>query len=195
MTIYKFVIHFSIFVFLINCKPVQKKTNSTPSTTNSELAGKLWKIDSTWSNMIESDDSKIENLNRLTKELQLINGGNEAALVEIQKKVSGLATYRYDRISLSKPNAIDRYDSATNVIISEIKREATANPNAIRYQIINQLLSEIQNADDSVLFYRKDYDRTIDVYNAFLKKNTRDLKRSYPEFDSLRTYPVFRYIQ
>ncbi|HPI09935.1 MAG TPA: hypothetical protein PLK63_02795 [Catalimonadaceae bacterium] len=87
---------------------------------------------------------------------------------------------------------IDKYDSITNQVIQKLRNESNQNPNAIKYQIVNQLFSEIQLADDSVLFYRKEYDRTVDSFNNFLKTRKKDLKKSGINVDSLQPYPVFR---
>jgi hypothetical protein len=88
--------------------------------------------------------------------------------------------------------AIDRYDSATNSILSSIKQEIQSNPETERFQIVQQLRNEIQMADDSVLYFRKGYDKQVDALNGYLKKNRKQLKRISPIFDTIQPFPVFR---
>jgi hypothetical protein len=174
------------------CKQVPKKTTASPFVT--ELENHLTLIDSSWTAMIKSDDNKISNLERLSKELELIDGSNVEALKEIEEYLKLLPKHRYDQITMKDSKAIDKYDSTTNEVILKIKKVSSENPNAQKYQIVNQLVSEIQAADDSVLFFRKEFDRSVDAYNFFIGKNQKELKKSYPGYDSLRRFSVFRLI-
>jgi len=142
--------------------------------------------------MITSDDNKIENMNRLVRELQMIDGSNAESLNSTALEVQKLSGQRYDQKTMKFSRNIDKYDSITNQVIQKLRNESNQNPNAIKYQIVNQLFSEIQLADDSVLFYRKEYDRTVDSFNNFLKTRKKDLKKSGINVDSLQPYPVFR---
>jgi hypothetical protein len=192
-------LQFSIFLLALasglSCRHVPKKgkVDEKPDLLK-ELELYQFKSDSCWSSMMVSDNNKISNLDRLLKELKLIEGSNEKSLQEIEPHIRSLKQNRYDRISMGMGNQIDHYDSLTNSAIAKIRKAASENPNAIRYQIVNQLLTEIQTADDSVLFYRKEYDRTIDRYNEFLKTQEAGLRKTFDRFDTLRRYPVFRLI-
>ena len=181
-----------VSLFLISsCKQVQKSSVAEP-TASTDLDRHMNQLDSTWKVMMMSDDYKIENLNRLIKELQLIDGSNTESLKASETEVQSLKENRYDQTSMRISRNIDIYDSLTNKVIQKLRNETSMNPNAIKYQIVNQLLSEIQLADDSVLFYRKEYDRTVDSFNSFLKARKKDLKKSGINVDSLKPYPVFR---
>jgi hypothetical protein len=139
-----------------------------------------------------SNTYKIENLSRLVKELQMIDGSNSGLLTLAEKEIQSIKGFRYDQSSMRTSRNIDIYDSVTNGVIQKLRNETSQNPNAIKYQIVNQLMSEIQQADDSILFYRKEYDRTVDSYNSFLKTRKKDLKKSGINVDSMKPYPVFR---
>lgn len=133
-------------------------------------------------------------MDRLLKELGLLNGSNPSRLNQLADQTRQLEAFRYSRNGL-KPDGVDligRYDSVTNQVWTDIRKEVQANPEAEKYQIIQQLVSEIQAADDSVLFFRMAYDRSVDRYNAYLKKNKKELKRIISNLDSMRPYPVFR---
>ena len=183
----------SIGLVLSSCKQVQK-SSVTESSVSSELEKQRLQLDSTWNVMFKSDDNKIENLSRLVKELQMIDGSNSQSLLLAEKEIQTIKSHRYDQKTMSVSKNIDLYDSVTNRVIQKIRNETNQNPNAIKYQIVNQLISEIQQADDSILFYRKEYDRTVDSYNSFLKTRKKDLKKSGINVDTMKPYPVFRLV-
>lgn len=178
-------------IWISSCRQVQN-SGAGESAVTQEFDKQLKNLDSTWNAMIKSDDNKIDNMNRLVKELQMIDGSNVLLLNAADKAVRELKNRRYDQASMKLSHNIDIYDSATNQTIQKLRNETTQNPNAIKYQIINQLISEIQQADDSVLFYRKEYDRTVDSFNNFIKTRKKELKKSGINTDSIRPYPLFR---
>ena len=188
---YFIILLLSIAFALSSCKQVQK-SSVAESSVSKELENQKLQLDSTWNVMFQSDDNKIENLNRLVKELQMIDGSNSGLLTLAEKEIQSIKGFRYDQNSMRISRSIDIYDSVTNVVIQKLRNETNQNPNAIKYQIVNQLISEIQLADDSILFYRKEYDRTVDSYNNFLKTRNKDLKKSGINVDSLKPFPVFR---
>jgi len=181
----------SIGFVLSSCKQAQK-SSVTETTISKELENQTFQLDSTWNVMFQSDDNKIENLSRLIKELQMIDGSNSGLLTLAEKEIQSIKGFRYDQNSMRISRNIDIYDSVTNGVIQKLRNETNQNPNAIKYQIVNQLMTEIQQADDSILFYRKEYDRTVDSYNSFLKTRKKDLKKSGINVDSMKPYPVFR---
>ena len=186
-----FISLLAFLLTMVSCKQVPNSTG-TESPVLKELNKQTLQLDSTWNAMIKSDDSKIENLNRLVKELEMIEGSNTESLKSAETEVLELKKWRYNQNSMAISRNIDIYDSVTNHSIQKLKNESNQNPNAIKYQIINQLFSEIQLADDSVLFYRKEYDRTVDSFNNFIKTQKRELKKSGINVDTLKPYPVFR---
>ena len=150
--------------------------------------------DSCWNAMMGSDDGKIQNMDRLAGELLLVDGCDSSSLLKTRSAISGLKAMRYNRQNLRDPGLIDRYDSACTALITALKNEVRRNPKAEQYQIINQLVTEVSVADDSVLFYRKEYDRFADRLNLSLKKNRKKLQNELKTPDSLRPFPVFRLI-
>jgi len=184
-------IYFALII-VSACTNKIKNTESEGSSIASNLQSIFSKTDSAWALMIKSDDNKIQNLKRLTKELQLIEGSSESGLNKLSSQIDSLNLFRYSRISMQNSFVIDLYDSVTNKAIFEVKKQINQNKNATKYQLVNQLISEIQAADDSVLQYRKAYDHTVDGYNKYLKVNRKNLKRNYPGFDTLKKYSVFR---
>jgi len=189
----------NLFVFLtfltfFSCHQKISKNDNAIDSLGLELKNDMSAMGSFWILMINSDDNKISNLKRLVEELKLVDGSSEEDLNGIKAKIESLEASRYSRNSMQNSSSIDFYDSLTNSAISEVRRAINVNPNAVKFQIINQLIAEIQAADDSVLHFRKQYDRSVDSYNSFFKINLDKLKSKRPELDSLKMYPVFRLI-
>lgn len=154
----------------------------------------LQSADSCWQAMIQSDDAKLENIKRLAHELNLIEGSSPDLNAKIESEIARLKAMRYDRLSLATPKAIEQYDSLTNHVMALVKNEIHRNTNAVKFQIVEQLVNEIQQADDSVLFYRKEYDRSLDQLVSFYKKNKKDLVKALGSPDSLKAFPYFRLV-
>jgi hypothetical protein len=87
---------------------------------------------------------------------------------------------------------IDRYDSLTNALIGELRKEIHFNKEAVKYQVVNQLMAEIQSADDSVLFLRQAYDKKIDRWKTYVKENRKKLSDLISNPDSLKNLHYFR---
>lgn len=154
----------------------------------------LFAADSCWKAMMKSDDYKLDNIKRLAYELNLIDGASPDLNQQVESEIARLKTSRYDRFSIGKAKTIDQYDSLTNRVLALVKGEIHRNQNAVKYQIVEQLMNEIQQADDSVLYYRKEYDRSLDRLAEFYKKNKKDLVKALGSPDSLTNYPYFRLI-
>ncbi len=133
-------------------------------------------------------------MQRLANELMLIEGSDSLALEKIKSSIGQLPEQRYNRFSMGGKGSIDRYDSLCNAALASLRKEAGKNPKSEQFQIVNQLLSEVGQADDSVLFYRKEYDRSAEKLNLLLKKHRKTLSAELPETDSIRAFPIFRLI-
>jgi hypothetical protein len=159
-----------------------------------EFRQNLSGADSSWHVMMNSDDGKIQNMERLTAELLLLDACDSSSLMKIKTAISGLKEMRYNRQNLREPGRIDQYDSACTALITALKQEVSRNPKAEQFQIVNQLVNEVSVADDSVLFYRKEYDRFADKLNISLKENRKKLQSEIRQPDSLKPFPVFRLV-
>jgi hypothetical protein len=179
---------------LYGCRQTQKQAGEASDTLAMRLDQNLRAIDSTWNRMMVSDDTKIANMRRLCKELELLKGSQEAEIKALLEQVEQLPHARYTREQVALSGFIEKYDSLTNAAIENITATARKLAPEQEYQLINQLISEIRMADDSVLFYRKEYDHTLDLYSAFLKEKGAGLRKRFPGIDSLRRYRVFRAI-
>jgi hypothetical protein len=174
------------------CKPPVKKEGSSKVVL--DYSSSISKADSCWAIMMLSDDNKISNMQRLAKELMLVDGSDSLALEKIKSSIEQLPGQRYNRISMGAKGSIDRYDSLCTAALSSLRKEVSKNPNAVQFQIVNQLLSEVGQADDSVLFYRKEYDRCAEKLNLLLKNHGKVISAEIPEADSIKAFPIFRLV-
>ncbi len=177
------------------CNRGNKKTDSKLKKEVLQFESLSNKSDSAWALMMNSDDNKIQNLNRLIEELALIEGTKEDQIKPLKSEINEMVKARYDRMSMESSARIDQYDSFTNSILGKVRAEINANPNAVKYQIVHQLLAEVQAADDSILHFRKEYDRNIEAYRQYLDKNKKVLQKELPSFDSVQRYHLFRLVQ
>lgn len=192
----------SIWLFLAGLtffSSCRNQVNQNSTEKNISVANQIdllkAELDSSWMVMQKSDLAKFANMQRLAEELKLIQGSDNAKLESVLLALKGVDSVRYNPRSIEESYRIDQFDSATNSVWSSLRGEVSNNKNADKYQIVHQLITEIQAADDSILFYRKAYDHKVDAFNAYFKQNKKELKRNYPGFDTLRTYPVFRLVQ
>lgn len=183
---------FSLILLAVSCKEGPKTETTDPRVE--QFFSYENRADTCWANMIYSDDLKIQNMKRIVTELQLIEGSDEAQLARLLSRIDSLQIFRYNRMDLRNSTLIDQYDNQTNLVIADVRKAVAANPNASKYQLINQLSSEITLADDSVLFYRKDYDKAIDSLRYFKSKYGKSLRKQIPNLDSLTNFPQFRLV-
>ena len=79
--------------------------------------------DSSWQVMMNSDDGKIQNMDRLVSELLLIDGSDSVSLSIIRSGIRGLKKERYTRFTIRNSGIIDRYDSLTTSLIVSLKKK------------------------------------------------------------------------
>ena len=187
----------SLFIFFgllfnVSCNRPKDPKDPDARKTKSEFETVIQKSDSVWQAMITSDNNKISNMKRLVVELGNISEKQSQNMVQTDTLINKLLTVRYDRETMKTSGLIDQYDSVTNRAIFALRQEIQTNPEAVKYQIISQLASEIQQADDSILYFRKEYDRKIDAYNLYVKKNKKEITKNISQNEGLKKYYVFR---
>lgn len=181
---------FLLFAGFYSCKNSGSKDKPNPEVL--EYSKALTSADSCWMKMIASDDNKFHNMMRLTEELLLIDGCDSQAVQLVKIEIEKAQNLRYSRERIGEKGAIDRHDSLTDQSLASLRKEVARNPNAVSFQIVNQLVSEITQADDSVLFFRKEYDHQIDKLNQLLKSKKKEIAQGIPSVDSIESFPVFR---
>jgi hypothetical protein len=183
-----------ILIFVFFCLAACKNNSNQNKENSPTIIGvNIAKADSSWNLMMKSDDAKLDNMIRLADELLLIENCDSASIIQARDQILGLRKIRYTKETLGEPGLIDRYDSLTTAAIGLLRAEINRNDKAGHYQLIERLKSEIITADDSVLFYRKDYDYFASILNEELKKNN---KAALPAIEGLKNgrLPLFRLI-
>jgi hypothetical protein len=182
----------SALFILDACRPSPKNEKEESQTIIVEYREALASADSSWQVMIKSDDAKIDNMSRLADELKLIDGADTALLRSTQENIGKLKLLRYSKENMGESGKIDQYDSSCTSAFEMLRKEISRNPKAIQYQLVNQLKNEITVADDSVLFYRKSYDKQADRINHLLSRDKEGiLKKEATQFKQ-NPLPVFR---
>jgi|GEM_PF-1299454 len=163
------------FTFLVSTILLLGAGCESNEQVEQQASGIQHKLDSAWLAMTASDDRKIANLELLVKECKMVPGIDSSRYTSFESGILNLKTSRYTQESMNTSSNIDDYDFATDTLLRNVKAFVGANPELEKYQVINQLLEEIGQADDSLIIYRQGYDKTLDLYNAFVTKHEKKI--------------------
>jgi hypothetical protein len=153
-------------------------TSLSPSAVDSlktvfqDINGQL---ELSWNQMMADDDAKLDNLRRILQEVEYSGNYNRLKLDSLKQHIDNLQQVRYDQQTMSDSDLINLYDSITTQVMGEVTIFTTRLEQFEQYPIMGQLLQEAFEADDRVLRYRIDYDRTAKQYNAFINDHQEHL--------------------
>jgi ASC-1-like (ASCH) protein len=128
-------------------------------------------LDASWTVMIKDDDEKIADMKRLLKEVSNTRRYDRAKHNSLLKEVEELSMMRYDRNSMADSDKIDVYDSATSVLTNDVIHYAANHPLYKEYPKLEEIINDIQEADNRVIIYRIRYDRSAKDFNRFVRQN------------------------
>src|SRR5688572_3193281 len=103
-----------------SCKTDKTKTSTkkgrviakkTDAQVKADMDNLLQDMDSTWNEMIASDDQKIDNLQTLLARVGRDKNYDKQALTEVIAARDNLKVKRYDRQGIASVAAVDSYDS------------------------------------------------------------------------------------
>lgn len=143
-----------------------------------------------WNLMIHDDNRKIKAMHHLLEELKRSNPENLPELESLEARLEQLLSLRYDQTSITNPELVSEYDFASNSLVTEIIALAEAERGFATDQLLQELVESIRAADQRVMNYRREYDRTASRFNAFIDQNKEVLQ----ELDSqtfLQKKPLF----
>lgn len=129
-----------------------------------------------WNTMMQDDDDKLDNLKRILQEIEYSSDYNRLKLDSLKKNVDQLVAVRYDQQTMSDSDLINLYDSMTTQVMGEVTVFTTRLSQFEQYPLMGQLLQEVFEADERVLRYRIEYDRTAKQYNSFAKAHEPDMQ-------------------
>ena len=133
-------------------------------------------LDITWKEMMQDDDDKLDNMRRILQEIEYSGDYNRLKLDSLRQGIVDLASVRYNQQSMSDSDLINLYDSMTTQFMGEVTLFTTKLEQFEQFPLMGQLLQEVFEADDRVLRYRIEYDKTAKQYNSFIETHERNLQ-------------------
>ncbi|CAN5186041.1 hypothetical protein BH23BAC1_BH23BAC1_36310 [soil metagenome] len=171
-----------VIVFAACSKPAEEKEEvveiSEPGLSQQQLDSLNWvyiavndSLDASWIVMIKDDDEKIADMKRLLNEISKTKRYDKARHRELINDVDKLALIRYDRKSMADSDKIDEYDSANSIMTKEVILFAANHPQYEDNPVFEDIINEIQVADNRVILHRIRYDRSAKAFNSFVQQN------------------------
>jgi hypothetical protein len=146
-----------------------------------------------WRIMMEEDDKKLFYMKRLLQEVSYADEYDSLKYAELMGRLESLKASRYDEKSMANSSLIDQYDSLTIDLVPEIEQYARALPDFSKYPLMQELIDEINEMDNNVLFKRVDYDNAAEQYNALVNEFGTYLQESDPGGD-YAAKPLFKIV-
>jgi hypothetical protein len=143
-----------------------------------------------WEDMIKDDDEKLDNLRRILQEVEYSGDYNRLKLDSLKEHIDELQQVRYDQNTMADSDLINFYDSLTTQVMGEVTIFTTRLEQFEQYPTMGQLLQEVFEADDRVLKYRIEYDKSAKEYNAFIEANQDHMQLVARQRD-LKSKPLF----
>lgn len=143
-----------------------------------------------WTAMMQSDNQKIEDVNRLLLEISYTENHDETELQVLKARTSELLQLRYEQYEMTS-EAIDKYDHATTALIHSVFQFAENVPELEKNALSRELKDDIIKADSEVILYRIRYDSEAREFNNYLNEHTGILKKLGEPYASLKPLPLF----
>ena len=123
-----------------------------------------------WHAMMEDEDAKLAKMESLLQQVSYWPVFNRPRYDSLYEDLKKLYEMRYDPETMTDEQ-INAYDSATDHLIVEIKDFARDHPDFEKYPVADSLISEIDEAQQRVLFHRSRYDNYVKDFNYWLEYN------------------------
>lgn len=189
----------TIFLFAITVvlafaceKGREKKTTQYLDSLQTQFSTLNDSVNTTWKEMIDSDDLKLRYGKRLLQEISYSGKYNVALHDSLANMLAAMPKKRYNNPQQLTSDAIDNYDRATEQFKSGIVELSTSMPGFEACSLCQELLRDIEKADNDVLTYRIRYDQHVQAYNDFIKANKEDLIEINPDYKNLKVKPLFQ---
>ncbi len=178
-------------IFSGGCVRKAKLSRNEIDSLSAEYAALLASADTAWNIMMDEDDQKLFYLKRLLKEISYTNLYDTVQYASLMARLEDLKNIRYDKNTVSDSQLIDKYDSLTIKLVPEIVNFAKSHPRYENYPMWAELIDDILELDNNVLFKRSDYDREAKKFNEYLSRNEEPLMDNLPGLD-LNKKPLFQ---
>lgn len=147
-----------------------------------------------WKLMIDDDDEKLFHLKRLVEEITYTNDYDQVKVDELYQRIEKAKSMRYDQESMQDSGLIDEYDLVIASLINEVTSYANTHPKFENYPLMEELINDIREADNRVLFHRITCDDFAKEYNLLIETNKDILNQIDPDLKFERK-PLFELIQ
>jgi len=147
-----------------------------------------------WKLMIEDDDEKLFHLKRLVDEITFTNEYDQGKVDELYLRIEKAKSLRYDQESMQDSGLIDEYDLVIASLINEVSSYASTHPKFENYPLMPELINDIREADNRVLFHRITFDKYAKEYNALIETNKDILSKIDLDLKFERK-PLFELVQ
>ncbi len=189
------LISFLAFILFLNVSCSKIGLQSSKKRKNAErVDGMRNQVDKAWTSMIQSDDQKIADINRLLLEISYSDKYDEPQLALLKQRAGSLASTRYQQYGMTS-DEIDQYDNATTSLIRSVLELADKIPDLDKNDLSAKLRDDILKADEEVVIYRIRYDREAKAFNNYLKEEANMLKKLGEPYSSYKPLPLFELSQ
>lgn len=193
-------------VIALNSCNKQPKTEEQTTVVKSTMSADSIKIktgiitdslDVAWKKMERNDSTILADIKRLLQEVSYTPKHDIVKLKQLEVKLSALKTKIYTEESMSDSQAIDKYDMASDSLVSDVASLAAATPQIEKYTLITELLNEITaaNSAQTVAANRAHYDNWAKEYNKIVVENADELKKMGEPYASMKIKPLFQIAQ
>ena len=204
MTVRILLFTFASLVLICSCKETRKddkpETVSKQATEapQEQLQVRVNQLEDSaqaaWKFMIEADDQKIAYTKRLLDEISYTPKYNVIKHAKLVEKCVKLKAKRYDMANFSSEK-IDKYDTATDSLLKEVKALVLSTPNVENYPLCSELLNDISALDNDVVMHRVKYDNWAMKLNKILADHSEELKSLGKPYDNLQPKGTFQLVE
>jgi hypothetical protein len=124
-------------------------------------------------------------------EISYTNLYDKEEIDSLMAKIEALRAMRYDKNTLSDSDRIDRYDSATFRLTSEVIQTALDHPRYDDFPLMEELIDDINFKNDMILIHRIHYDGFAMELNQYIDENRQWLEKA-PGNVEMAERPLFR---
>jgi hypothetical protein len=185
-----------LFSGLTACKRTDKASTGeavkSADVMRQEVTALEDSIDLHWNKMIRSDDEKIDYLSLLLTELDYAGAYDKRQIAELNQMQKSLKSKRFVKEDMGNHERILSYDNATDSLLYKVRLVAYSSTIKEKFPRIDLLLEDIKVKDDSIIFYRADYDKRVKAYNQYLQDNKKPLSKVDPAYANAAPKPLFQ---
>lgn len=129
-----------------------------------------------WRILMSAEEQRLQDMRRLLQEISYTPVYNKVRYDTLLENLEQVYEMRFEQESMTSEE-IDKYDSASTRLKTEIIQFALNHPDIEEYPLMGRLIEDIEAADQQVLFHRVQYDNYARDYNHFLYGNREYLPK------------------